>query len=143
MIELLVEAERLLTHGMVDHAERLYRQVVDSDPANAIAFVGLARVALERSDDLTAYLYGRRALAIDPDNPAAQHLVMRMAEVMAGRGEAVPDGRDDLPAPAGAAAAPVSSVEPAAAAPPLADAAATQPLARPGMIDRLFGRKRR
>ncbi len=91
MIELLIEAERALTHGLVDHAERLYSQVAASDPRSSIAVMGLARVALERGDDRTAYLHGRAALAIDPDNPAAQHLVMRLSEVMAGRGEALPD----------------------------------------------------
>jgi Tetratricopeptide repeat len=91
MIETLIEAERALTHGLVDQAERLYRQVADKDPKSSIAVMGLARVALERGDDRTAYLHGRAALAIDPDNPAAQHLVMRLAEVMAGRGETLPD----------------------------------------------------
>ncbi len=90
MIETLIEAERALTHGRVDEAERLYRQVAGNDPKSSIAVMGLARVALERGDDRTAYVHGRAALAIDPDNPAAQHLVMRLAEVMAGRGEALP-----------------------------------------------------
>jgi hypothetical protein len=91
MIELLVEAERALTHGLVDHAERLYQHVAASDPKNSIAVMGLARVALERGDDRTAYLHARAALSIDADNPAAQHLVMRLTEVMAGRGETPPD----------------------------------------------------
>jgi uncharacterized protein HemY len=91
MIETLIEAERALTHGLVDQAERLYRQVADNDPKSSIAVMGLARVALERGDDRTAFLHGRAALAIDPDNPAAQHLVMRLAEVMIGRGETPPE----------------------------------------------------
>ena len=90
MIELLVEAERALTHGLVDQAERLYQQVAASDPKSSIAVMGLARVALERGDDRTAYRHARAALAIDPENPAAQHLVMRLTEVMAGRGETPP-----------------------------------------------------
>ena len=90
MIELLLEAERALSFGRVDEAERLYRQVAASDPANSIAVVGLARVALEHADDAGAYLLARKALTIDPENEAAQRLVTRLDEVMRTRGETVP-----------------------------------------------------
>lgn len=129
MIETLIEAERALTHGLIDQAERLYRQVAESDPKSSIAVMGLARVALERGDDRTAYVHGRAALAIDPDNPAAQHLVMRLAEVMAGRGESLP----------GLDATPVSAMPPAG----------PTPVRRPakkrstGIIGRLLGRRPR
>ncbi len=91
VIEILLEAERALSFGLVDRAEQLYRQVSDHDPRNSIAVVGLARVALERADDLGAYLLARRALAIDPENEAAQRLVARLEEVLRTRGDVVPD----------------------------------------------------
>lgn len=90
MIELLLEAERALSFGRVDRAEQLYQQVAGTDPRNSIAVVGLARVALERADDLGAYLLARRALAIDPENEAAQRLATRLEEVMRTRGDDVP-----------------------------------------------------
>jgi hypothetical protein len=96
MIELLLEAERALSFGRVDRAEELYRQVAASDPRNSIAVVGLARVALERTDDLGAYLLARRALVIDPENDAARRLAIRLEEVLATRGEPV---ADPMPAP--------------------------------------------
>jgi hypothetical protein len=91
MIELLLEAERALSFGRIDRAEEIYRQVVASDPRNSIAVVGLARVALERTDDLGAYLLARRALVIDPENDAARRLAARLEEVLATRGEPVDD----------------------------------------------------
>ena len=94
MIELLLEAERALSFGRVDVAERLYRQVAAADPGNSIAVVGLARVALEHADDAGAYVLARRALTIDPENEAAQRLVIRLDEVMRTRGETVPEVPD-------------------------------------------------
>jgi thioredoxin-like negative regulator of GroEL len=91
MIEILLQAERALTAGMVDQAERLFQGAIEADPHNSIAVVGLARVALERGDDAAALSLARRALAIDPDNAAAQRLERRLLEVLAFRGEPVPD----------------------------------------------------
>jgi tetratricopeptide (TPR) repeat protein len=155
VIELLIEAERAMTHGRLDEADRLYRQVAEGDPRNAIAVVGLARVALDRGDDLGAYLHARRALALDPDNPTAQHLVMRMSEVLAGRGE-MPAGAPvpatpSRPRPTEAPPAPPPPAadwpgEPASAGPadpaPRTDA---PPSARrmKGLVGRLFDRRRR
>ncbi len=155
MIEVLLEAERALSHGLVDRAEQLYRQVSERDPRSSIALVGLARVALERDDALGAYLHARKAHAIDPENPAANHLVMRMAEVLAGRGEAVPDAGEPLAAASSvdAVAASLDAVagpEPAAAAssslePPRSGYRPPTPASRsrPGLLGRLLGRRRR
>lgn len=149
MIETLVEAERALTHGLVDQAERLYRVVRESDPKNSIAVMGLARVALERGDDATAYLHGRAALAIDPDNPAAKHLVMRLTEVMAGRGETPPDvDESESPTEVASAPTPAQTSTPAKSAPARsAPARSAPPKAptpqRPGVVERLLGRGRR
>jgi len=131
VIEHLLEAERAMSFGRVDRAEEIYRQVAESDPRNSIAVVGLARVALERTDDLGAYLLARRALVIDPENDAARRLVMRLEEVLATRGEPV---ADPLPAPP-----PPSSPEPADGPSPDADrsTAAARPPRRHSLIDRL------
>ena len=82
MIELLLQAERLLSVGLLDKAEQLYRQVAKADPKNSIAVVGLARVTLDRGDDEGALELARRAVAIDPENAAAQRLVARLEEVL-------------------------------------------------------------
>jgi thioredoxin-like negative regulator of GroEL len=119
VIEHLLEAERALSFGRIDRAEEIYKQVAESDPRNSIAVVGLARVALERADELGAYLLARRALTIDPENDAARRLAQRLEEVLATRGEPVDD-----PLPAQAARAPqpapvepTSTVEPAPSPP--------------------------
>jgi Flp pilus assembly protein TadD len=130
MIELMLEAERAMGIGLLDNAERLYRQVVAIDPRNSIAVTGLARVALERGDQRGAYTYARRALALDPENPMASHLSQRMAEQMRNRGEALPD--DLEPDRTGAPAARSSTGRDTAA-----------PGARPsGLVDRFLRRRR-
>jgi thioredoxin-like negative regulator of GroEL len=142
MIEILLEAERALTVGQLDQAERLYRQASDADPRNSIAVVGLARVALERSDDLGAYLLARRALGIDPENEAARRLATRLHEIMRTRGDELPPGVADAPE---RPAAPPAIAKPT---PPPAQPATTeasrvvqnQPPKRRGLVRRLLGR---
>jgi hypothetical protein len=104
MIELLLQAEGALSVGLLDRAETLYRQVATADPRNSIAVVGLARVALERSDEVAALTLARRALLIDPDNDAARRMAGRLEEVLRHRGVAVapPDAGEVAAAPADA-----------------------------------------
>src|SRR5262245_55851688 len=137
MIEQLLEAERMLSVGLIDQAERLYRTVADHDPGSSIAVVGMARVALERGDDRTAYLEAQRALAIDPENDAARRMVSRLEEVMAGRGETPPTLEAEVdPTMAVGATAPSSSLAPEPTpAPP------SKPRKPRSVVDRLLGRR--
>lgn len=89
MIEVMLQAHRLLTLGMVEQAEALYRRVADQDPHNAIAVVGLAECAIERGDDHAAYAHAVRALEIDPLNNVALRLEARTSEILAARGDPV------------------------------------------------------
>jgi tetratricopeptide (TPR) repeat protein len=89
MIELLLQAEGALSVGLLDRAEAVYQQVLTADPRNSIAVVGLARVALERTDEVGALTFARRALAIDPENNTAQRMVQRLEEVLRNRGVSV------------------------------------------------------
>jgi tetratricopeptide (TPR) repeat protein len=98
MIEIILEAERALTTGQLDQAERLYRQAAELDPRNSIAVVGLARVALDRGDERGAYTLARKALDIDPENAAGQRLAERLEEVMRYRGERPPAVGGEQPA---------------------------------------------
>ena len=139
MIELLLQAERALSVGLLDRAEALYRQVAKADPRNSIAVVGLARVALERGGETEALGLARRALKIDPDNAAAQRMVQRLEEVIRYRGDIVPATE-----PAAATEPEAAAAEPEAAAAAAAEsAAAADGTARPGwrrLIDRLLRR---
>ena len=129
----------------LDRAEQLYRQVADADPRNSIAVVGLARVALDRRDDLGAYLLARRALAIDPENDAARRLAIRLEEVLATRGDPVDDPMPTEPMPviAPPPPAPTNPARADAAPPPGsvadADTTASAPAAaqRRSLLDRL------
>jgi len=110
-----------MSFGQIDQAQEIYEQVSTSDPKNSIAVVGLARVALERGDELGAYLLARRALGIDPENDAARRMAVRLEEVLATRGQPVDD-----PLPAGAGE-PVTSTAPAPAPAPAPEVAAPPP----------------
>jgi tetratricopeptide (TPR) repeat protein len=166
VIEILLQAERTLAIGRLDEAERLYRQAADADPRNSIAVVGLARVALERGDDPGAYRFARRALAIDPENVAAQRLAQRLEEVYAYRGESIaalagetepsrgePEATGARPDAAANGAAPTraapTGASPAPGAEPKAPAAPSAPPAtapttdnRRSLVDRLLRRSR-
>lgn len=130
MIELLVEAERALSMGRLDRADELFHQIAAADPRNAMAVVGLARLSLERGDDLGAYLQARRALKIDPENDAARRLAVRLEEVMRTRGDDVPD----------VGPMPAAAVEPPAAERAPAVSESTGAPSRRSLIDRLRGR---
>jgi hypothetical protein len=129
MIELLLQAERALGTGAFDVAERLYWQAIDADSQNAIAIVGLAKVARLKGDDRTAIAFGRRALKVDSENAVARKLVAELeAEHPEGR-SAVATEPPPTPAtePPPAAAAATTEPPPAAAAePPPANPAAAE-----------------
>jgi len=81
VIERLLAAEGALSRDELDHAQRLFGQVVEADPRNAIAVVGLARVLRRRGDTAAAHELLVHALEIDPDEAAAGRL---LAELDAG-----------------------------------------------------------
>lgn len=99
MIELLLQADRLLNVDLVDQAEATYRRVAQQDPRNAMALVGLARCALARGEDREAYLLAHQAHTLDPDDDMARRMEARLAEVLTYRGERLPS----TPQPSGAA----------------------------------------
>jgi thioredoxin-like negative regulator of GroEL len=117
VIEQLLQADRLLNVDQVQQARDVYARVVELDPRNAIAVVGLARCALADGDDRGAYELAARALRIDPENDMARRMEARLAEVLAARGQ------------------PVAPLTAPTSTPPAASSAA-----RRSMLDRLLGR---
>ena len=89
MIEQILLADRHLQVDQIDRARDIYQRVVDADPGNAIAVVGLARCALADGDDRRAHELAAEALEIDPENDMARRMEARLSEVMADRGEPV------------------------------------------------------
>jgi tetratricopeptide (TPR) repeat protein len=132
MIELLLQADRLLNVDQLDQAEVLYRRAVENDPQNAIAVVGLARCEAERGHERPAYDLAVRALAIDPRNNMALRMEARLSEVLAARGEPVERpgwimGETAPPAPPASGAPPAAPEQPGAAR-------------RRGFLGRILGR---
>ncbi|MGO9205981.1 MAG: tetratricopeptide repeat protein [Candidatus Limnocylindrales bacterium] len=134
MIERLLEAERDLAVGLVDTAEAIYRGLVDADPQNAVAVVGLARCALEHGDERGAYLLAVRALTIDPEDAAALRMEARLSEVLATRG-------DRVERPALAQPAEQSGGVASATGDDDGDASLPQPTAKRGLLRRMLGRR--
>jgi len=139
MIELILQAERALSVGQLEQAERLYRQAAEADPRNSIAVVGLARVALDRGDDRGAYTLARQALDIDPENAAAQRLADRLDEVMRYRGEEPPAPKAAPPAAPAPPTLPSTTPPPTKAPPPpvAKPPAATPRPRRRSLLDRI------
>lgn len=81
MIERLLAADAALDRDDLEVAQRLFGQVADADPRNAIAVVGLARVAARSNAPGVARSLALRALDIDPEEAAARRL---LAELDAG-----------------------------------------------------------
>ena len=90
MSDELLAAERAISFGMVDEAERLYRLAIAADPTSSVAVVGLAGVALERGDQAGALVLARQAVALEPANEAASRLVTRLEEILHYRGSEHP-----------------------------------------------------
>jgi tetratricopeptide (TPR) repeat protein len=135
VIELLLAAENAAL-GLLDQAERTYRTVLEADPRNGIAAIGLSRVALERGDEAAAHALAEAALEIDPENATARRMIDRMDEVARHRvgvaaGDEVSPGRPG-PAPGPASALPTPGG-------PTAAASQAAP-ARPGLLRRLLRR---
>ena len=158
MIEQILQADRYLQVDQVEKARDVYQKVVDMDPGNAIAVVGLARCALADGQDARAYELASRALEIDPQNDMARRMEARLSEVLATRGEpverptaaATPSPQEMRPVVTEspgtlvkdepAALAP-SSPMPAISRPPTPTPAKTKELpVRKSLFDRLLGR---
>jgi tetratricopeptide (TPR) repeat protein len=83
MIERLLAADAAIERGDLDAAEKLFGQVAEADPRNAIAAVGLGRVAAGRDDATGARTWFLRALEIDPDEAAARRLLTALERELA------------------------------------------------------------
>ena len=92
MFELLLQADKSMSDGLLDQAERTYWQLIELDPTNAIAVAGLARISLQRGDERLARTFADRALGIDPDSIFARRVIQEIEEgASAPAGPSLPD----------------------------------------------------
>lgn len=160
MIEQILQADRYLQVDQVDKARDVYERVVELDPGNAIAVVGLARCALADGDDQGAYELASKALEIDPENDMARRMEARLSEILATRGEpvarppvaATPSAQEMRPVvtetaaepgpsrPAESAPAAQPAARPDTPTPTIPPPAAKEPAVRKSFLDRLMGR---
>ena len=111
MIERLLAAEGALARDELDHAQRLFGQVVEADPRNAMAVVGLARVLTRRGDTDAARELLNHALEIDPEEAAARRLLVELdttATVGAQRSDEIPLRPSEPPVPVSTSATAVA-----------------------------------
>lgn len=141
MIEQILLADRQLQVDQVAKAREIYDRVVQLDPGNAIAVVGLARCALAEGEDRHAHELAARALTIDPENDMARRMEARLSEILATRGDPVErppaassSGHDMRPV--------VTQPVPAVTAAPTASSATPrkEPPVHKSFVDRLLGR---
>lgn len=86
MFERLIQADRSMSDGLLDQAERTYWQLIELDPTNAIAVACLARISLKRGDARLARTFADRAIGIDPDSIVARKVIHALEE-----GSALPE----------------------------------------------------
>ena len=146
MIEQILVADRHLQVDQVEKARGIYARVVELDPGNAIAVVGLARCALAEGEDAEAYELAARALVIDPENEMARRMEARLSEIMATRGESVtrpaiassPNPHEMRSVVTQATPESATRSGPTASTPP--PAPMKEPIVRKSLLDRLLGR---
>ena len=146
MIERLLAADEALARDDLETAAKLFGQVAEADPRNAIAAVGLGRVAAGRDDAQEARVWFLRALEIDPDEVAAKRLLAALErELTSGTvASSAAVGAGTTPPPPGSRAAPVIGDERPAASRP----AESAPPTRRSLVERvrawlgLAGRRR-
>ncbi len=68
----LSEAYTALTSGNLESSQRLYNQLLKSDPRNTEALLGLAAIATQQGDRDTANKHYIKVLELDPRNAFAQ-----------------------------------------------------------------------
>jgi tetratricopeptide (TPR) repeat protein len=140
VIEQLLRAENALALGLLDQAEKIYEQTLAHDPANAIALVGLSRVALERGDERASLGFARRARVIDPENGQASRMIDRLEEVIHERGDVIPQEAPSATTPKPAPATPPAATPPPDIPPSPSTAAPEVAPKWRGLLRRLTGR---
>lgn len=151
MIEQILQAERLIQVDRVADARGIYERVVELDPRNAIAIVGLAQCALADGDEAGAHALAAQALETDPSNDMARRMEARLSEVLIVQGKGVErpaaaaarGAREMRPAITDAlivAAPPAEPPAPPAKSPDAAPAEPHAPVRRRTFLDRLRGR---
>jgi Tfp pilus assembly protein PilF len=145
VIEQILQADRYLQVDQVEKARDTFERVVELDPGNAIAVVGLARCALADGDDRGAYELASRALEIDPENDMARRMEARLSEILATRGEpvertpaaATPSPQQMRPV---VTEAPAPTNDPPPTNVPAPTPKAKEPVVHKSLFDRLMGR---